>query len=350
MAALGALATCSPAHALTIVPTFDATITSDPQAAIIEATINAAIAVYEANFTDPITVAILFSEDQTISLGESWNQNQGPSYLQYRAALVSHATTTDDATAIANLPNTPGNPVNGNQVVVVNTALVRALGMEIPPAPQYDGGISLKTSAMNLSAAQTDPGKYSLFAVVSHEINEVLGFNSALDHQDNGAPPPTGPIGTEDLFRYAQNGARSFTTDVSAAAYFSIDGVQLLARFNQTQGGDFHDWYGPYSQTPPQVQDAAGTPGATPELNVELRVLDVIGYTRGPGSVWVDFNYSGSPQNGTYNHPFLTLHQGTNGVPMGGTILLKPGVSAETMRISEPMRLMSIAGPATIGR
>jgi Divergent InlB B-repeat domain len=53
-----------------------------------------------------------------------------------------------------------------------------------------------------------------------------------------------------------------------------------LARFNQTQGGDFQDWYSPGGQTP-QVQDAIGTRGATPVLGTELRALDVIGYTRG---------------------------------------------------------------------
>ena len=53
----------------------------------------------------------------------------------------------------------------------------------------------------------------------------------------------------------------------------------IESRFNQTQGGDFSDWYSPGGQTP-QVQDAVGTQGAQPTLNVELTRLDVLGYTR----------------------------------------------------------------------
>src|SRR5262249_22081459 len=50
---------------LKINPTFDSSITSDPNAATIMNTINAAIAVYEANFRDQITVNITFKEKTT---------------------------------------------------------------------------------------------------------------------------------------------------------------------------------------------------------------------------------------------------------------------------------------------
>ena len=47
---------------LTIVPTFDSTITNDPQATTIESTINAAIALYQNSFSDPVTVTVTFGE------------------------------------------------------------------------------------------------------------------------------------------------------------------------------------------------------------------------------------------------------------------------------------------------
>ena len=50
---------------LTIVPTFDSTITNDPNAATIEATINGAIQVYAQTFSDPITVTIDFKESKS---------------------------------------------------------------------------------------------------------------------------------------------------------------------------------------------------------------------------------------------------------------------------------------------
>ncbi len=86
----------------------------------------------------------------------------------------------------------------------------------------------------------------------------------------------------EDLFRYDQHGARTLDTNINTQAFFSIDGGTTdLARFNQTAGGDFSDWFstGPHT---PQVQDAFGTPGAQPNLGVELTGLDVIGYDAAP--------------------------------------------------------------------
>ncbi len=46
--------------ALVINPTFDSSITTNPNAAAIEAMINQAVAIYQARFSDPITVSILF--------------------------------------------------------------------------------------------------------------------------------------------------------------------------------------------------------------------------------------------------------------------------------------------------
>lgn len=279
--AIDSFTTGVPPSGLAIIPTFDSTITSDPQAAIIESTINAAIAVYQSSFSDPVTVHITFYE-MTNGLGlSSGVYYQGVSYSSYRSALVAHATTPDDTTALAYLPSVANNPVNGNSTVNLKYALARALGYTAnPPAGQPDGKVNLNTSIMNLSEASSDPSKFSLFGTVSHEIDEVLGFSSALNGLANGAPAPTGAIFPEDLFRYDQTGARSFTTDSNAASYFSLDGTTDLARFNQYEGGDFQDWYSYYGGQIPEVQDAFSPPDTNPILGVELRVLDAIGFTR----------------------------------------------------------------------
>jgi hypothetical protein len=148
------------------------------------------------------------------------------------------------------------------------------------PPGQTDGTISLNTSIMNLSLNATDPDKFSLFATVCHEIDEVLGFGSALNGLGNGAPSPTGAISPLDLFRYDGAGARSLTTGVNAAAYFSLDGTTDLVQFNQHQGGDFQDFYSFYGGQTPRVQDAYAAAGASPVPNDELTMLDVIGYAR----------------------------------------------------------------------
>jgi hypothetical protein len=347
---------CQRAQSLTIVPTFDSTITANPQAATIQATINSAIAFYETNFSDPVSVTIAFYA-MTNGLGRNGPFSDRFSYTSYRAALASHVTSADDAIAVAHLPNTTLNPVDGNPYVDVILPLARALGLTSDTGSPYDDQIGLNVSICNLSAAQNDPTKFSLFAVTCHEIDEALGVSSALDGFTNGAVVPSIPIEAEDLFRYDETGARSFDTSLSTRAYFSLAGTTDLAQFNQNQGGDYNDWIGGIN--PPQVQDAVGTPGATPVPVVELRVLDALGYTRMPATVWVDFTYSGSTQNGAYTTPFIRLAQATNAVSPGAVVAIKgpnidassgPAVSHETLAISKAMKIVSVEGPATIGR
>ena len=340
----------SQVRAMTINPVFDISITSDPQANTIEAEIISAISVYESTFSDPITVTINFREQST-GLGNSGYPTLQFSYTSYIAALTSHATTADDATALAHLPNGGNNPVNNNVNVELHLPLARALGFNADPgAGNPDGNIALNTSIMNFTRTSIDPNKYSLFAVASHEINEVLGFSSILNGATNGAPTPTGAVEPEDLFRYNQNGTRSFTTALNTTAYFSIDGTTDLARFNQQQGGDFADWYSGGGQTP-QVQDAGQTAGSTPSLGVELRVLDVIGFHRGTDAVWVDFTFNGF-QNGSYTNPYQTLAAGANAIYAGGLVLIKgprASVGGMPLTISKAMTLQAVGGEVTIG-
>jgi len=280
LACLGIVGSATQAQ-LTINPIFDTTIIADPNAATIESTIHSVVAQYAQIFSTPITVNILFKEGA--GLGSSSTYFETGAYSQYLSALQAHSTSANDAIALAHLPAGPNNPVNGNSQIDVTTANLRALGFNASPPPgQPDSTITLNTPIMNIDRAHVNRQKFDLVSVAEHEIDEALGFGSALNGLTNGAPSPTGPISPEDLFRFDQNGNRTFTTSASAEAFFSIDGGHTdLARFNQTEGGDFGDWYSPGGQTP-QVQDAFATPGATPNLGVELTALDVIGYTAVP--------------------------------------------------------------------
>ena len=266
---------------LVINATFDSTITGDPNAAAIESTINSAIALYEASFSDPVTVSINFQE-MAGGLGQNSSYFiPGVPYSTFRAMLATAATTANDTNALVHLPAGSDNPVNGSTTIALNLPNGRALGFSgpdwDPPPGQTDGIVYLNTSSMNLDRTSINPSKFDLFAVVAHEIDEVLGLTSALDGLANGDPAPTGDVQVMDLFRYDQNGNRSFSTAIASQAWFSLDGTTRLVRFNQDDTGDFHDWYSPGGQTP-RVQDAFATPGATPDPTVELLVLDVIGY------------------------------------------------------------------------
>jgi hypothetical protein len=267
--AFTALQFASPARAqLNIVPTFDSTITGDPNAAAIEGTINAAIQEYRSFFSNNITVNITFSEGG--GLGSSSSSILSIPYTTYRAALVSHATTANDAIANLSLPVQTNSPVDGQAQLYISTANARALGLT--GAGGDDGDITLNTSIMNFTRPGS-PSKYDLKAVAEHEMDEVLGFGSGLNLPVN-FPRQSRP---QDLFRYSASGVRSYDT-AAASSYFSIDGGNtILLAFNQSGGGaDFGDWA---SSATPHVQDAFGTPGAIPNLNTELTNLDVIGYS-----------------------------------------------------------------------
>jgi hypothetical protein len=283
----------APAHAtgLVITPTFGSSITSDPNAASIEGTINSAIAFYETTFSDSVTVNITFNETSS-GLGSSSTFFENVPYSQYLAALTADATSANDATALAGLGLGSANPVNSNTTINVKTANLRAVGL--PGNVAQDGFINLNTNITDVGSPGTS-GQFSLLTTTEHEIDEVLGLGSALPS------PRFGTIFPEDLFRYDAAGARSFSANApipftsvckvgTPTAFLSIDGTTQLAQFNNcTNGGDYGDWQSNPrpSGVPPQVQDAFGTPGADPFLTLgspEVTALDVIGYTITPAA------------------------------------------------------------------
>jgi hypothetical protein len=65
---------------------------------------------------------------------------------------------------------------------------------------------------------------------------------------------------------------------------------------------------------------------------------------------WVDFNYTGSPQTGTFSNPFNTIAAGIAAASYGGTLHLKTGTSSEMPTITKPLKIVGYNGPATIGQ
>jgi hypothetical protein len=263
------LVSAAPARALVITPIWDSTITSDPNAATIENSITMAIQFYEARFAVPITVSIQFQE-MSSGLGESDYYYYNIPYNDFLGALQNNASTSNAIYALSLLPPGPNNPVTGDANINVHVDTIYALDLaaqEFIPTGSV-GDVLLNTSVMNLSRSNIDPSKYDLIAVAEHEMDEVLGLGSDLPFNDDPFP--------EDLFRYDSSGALTFTTS-GDDAYFSLDGTNLLVQFNQDDTGDYGDWWTAGAHTP-RVQDAFATPAATPNPNVELVALDVMGY------------------------------------------------------------------------
>lgn len=264
------------ASALTILPTYNGTVSSDFQNYV-----QTAISNISGIFTGTnTTVSINFQEDPTTGLGASSSATVARSYSTFRTALANTTTSSIGTLAVANLPTGNTNPVAGGDSqfsVHMTTANARALGLSADPnvnvgGTLYDGIIYVNTGA----------GSFDYVSVVEHEIDEVLGLGSALTAGTSTTPNYIFP---EDLYRYDASGNRSFTLSSGAESYFSVDGTIAASspQFNQDGTGDYGDWcsaspsactnFGYY------VQNAYATrnktiPYGTPEINA----LEAIGY------------------------------------------------------------------------
>jgi len=314
---MAALSAVSPgrAHAnLVITPTFDSTITSDPNAAAIEGTINSAITDLESRFSTPINVSVYFGESTDIgALSGNQTTQAYLSYYDYYNALkaVDTATGASSAqkTAFASLGAAPtgessGNPVNGYNLMEITGPQMRALGLNLLTSSNVASNGQSYDSIISFDPTQTFPANpnngsnYSLKSAMLHELDEALGIGgqgsllSLTDFNEGDlgeGPGSPGPVGSMDLYRYSAPGVRSFSLyqTNSPYAYFSINGGNtVLSYFNQNGKGqteDYGDWLSDPAIPPgygPQVQDAFAYPGNNPDLGVnELTALNAIGYS-----------------------------------------------------------------------
>ncbi len=139
------------------------TISSDPNAATIEATINTAISNLEAAVANDVTVYITFQE-MASGLGESSKGVETIPYIDYANALVNiNGPSAAQVSAIAaSVPVQTDNPVNGNPNIAITVANALALGTDETGATSVSATISLNTSVCNLSRASNNPADYDL--------------------------------------------------------------------------------------------------------------------------------------------------------------------------------------------
>lgn len=280
---------------LVITPTFDTSITSNANAAQLEADITAAISIYQTLYSDPINVSIVFRYANTSLAGNplasgtlavsNYGIYTGP-YINFINALIADKKSANDNIAVAHLPPAsafPNVPTN----MVKTSANARAVGLIAAPvltvpgiAGTFDGAVTINSN----QPFQLDRtggialNKFDIMQSIEHEIDEVLGLSSILpstkDFNQNNAIRP------EDLFRYSAPNTISLTSSGTASSYFSIDGgATSLVALNQNSSGDFGDWASP---TPmPFVQLAftsRGTQSDVSRTSPEGIALDVIGY------------------------------------------------------------------------
>jgi hypothetical protein len=277
-------ATTAATAGLVIRATFDSSITSNPNAAAIEAMINQAISIYESLFSDPITIEILFRYATTWPDGTPLSAGAGSgsisglymgSWNEHINNLRADARTSNDNLAIASLPVSP---LSAN--IIVSSANGRAVGGDTPPAMfadgtgpggPYDGIITLNSSSPLQFTRPTSVSNLDAQSFTEHEIDEVMGLGSSLGRGGTDLRP-------QDLFSWSSPGVRNLTS--SGTRYFSIDGGNTnIVNFNQDPPGDFGDWLS--TGCPPYVQVAYACPGQSSDVaptSPEGINLDVIGY------------------------------------------------------------------------
>ena len=271
---------------LTIHATFDSSITSNPNAAAIEAMINRAISFYESLFSDPVTIQIRFRYATTAPDGTPLSQGtiSESDFVVYPMpwstfvnALRADAKTSNDNLANASLPAAP---LSLN--IKPSSANGRAVSLNTPPAMfangtvgdggPYDGIVTLNSAVPYQFTRPVSAGNYDAQRSTEHEIDEVIGFGSQASLSN---------LRPQDLFSWSSSGHRNITS--SGTRYFSIDGGSSdIVHFNQDPMGDLGDWLSENCpQTHPYVQNAFGCTGQSSDIGAaspEGINLDVIGY------------------------------------------------------------------------
>jgi hypothetical protein len=278
-ACLGLLvAMAGPARALTIVPTFDSSVTSADQT-----TIDAALSFYDQTFVNPISVSIYFSVAPSASYaGQSTTVQYDMSYQSYTAALQTNALVNGNAVGLTAYNNM--NYGNTAGAILATSADFRALGCSTCTGQLSEGSVTGLDGAISINA------NYFSTAVLQHEIDEVLGIGgpgSVLNTANSlsGSLPQVNlngtfvnAIGPMDLFRYSADQTSSLTTSGTATSYFSIDGgATSIIGFNQVSLGDYGDW----ASAPPCDVQTWQACGGNPSLTLsspEVTALQAIGY------------------------------------------------------------------------
>jgi hypothetical protein len=291
-------ATTVPTAGLNINPTFDSSITNNPNAAAIQAMINRTVSFQESLFSDPITIQIRFRYATTAPDGTPlsarvlartdvvlyeipWNT--------YISALRADARTGND-----NLANTslPGTALSAN--IKPTSADGRAVGLNTPPAlfangtvgqgGPYDAIVTLNSAAPYQFSRPPSAGRFDAQRATEHEIDHAMSVGSRLGGSGHDLRP-------QDLFSWSSPSHRNIST--SGTRYFSINsGVTNIVNFNQNPDGDLSDWFSEQCpQTHPYVQNAFACPEQYSDISAtspEGINLDVIGYDltqTGPGNI-----------------------------------------------------------------
>jgi hypothetical protein len=234
----------SPISALVIVPTFESSITTDPNASSIEAQINTAISTIDGLYSTPITVNVSMGTNIAALgfgsqiIGITINYGLVPySYSDYVNAVTATAKADPNntilATALQHINAGNGSAQYGgtNKQVAISYANAAALGLPafhyladnqtlVQGPPKSDATIEFNSSYFSAAATPLGAIQPTGVALAEHELGHALGIaNGVLNRSDLFAIGN----GAIDLYRYSGAGMAG-TDPRDGATYFSIDG------------------------------------------------------------------------------------------------------------------------------
>ena len=296
-------------------------------------------------FSDNVTlnIAIDFKPLGAGILGETSSNYAVTTYAATRTALNVDKKTTDDSTAVKNLPasntlcfltNSSSGQVilenNGsanNLYLAMPTANAKALGLGTPTATAQDASMTF-SSAFKFDFDPTNgilAGQYDFVGVATHEIGHSLGFVSGVDDVDYYSGPrgperlnldPYAVLSPLDLFRYSAPGVLNLA--YGGTPYFSIDrGVTHLGTFStgafNGDGRQASHWKDNLGLG---IMDPAWAPGELAKMtSLDIKALDVIGWDRIPDAHPVPLSFTSlSSSTGLPRHTIANPEPSTLGL------------------------------------